>query len=248
MSARRTMSAIITHQGAAAVAKMIRWWESEMPDCDTLVVYGGREPEFARLEMVDKVFVSGEGHRTKDHQRERQSYAGALTAVAEWLKDRDYQFVNLLEFDVVPLTPTWVSELEEGAVGEGAGLLCHHLKRVDGTFHPHFLNHSRDPEFAEYWRSQTVRPDPEPVFSMIGCHSFWRRDAFEAVAARPEPFPIYLELYLPTLAHHLGFRVREATADANHMRPEPVFGDKEIAAARAGGATAVHPVKNLWDE
>ncbi len=44
---------------------------------------------------------------------------------------------------------------------------------------------------------------------MFGSGSFWTREAFCAVCAVEEPFPIYMELYLPTLAHHLGFRVRD---------------------------------------
>jgi len=81
---------------------------------------------------------------------------------------------------------------------------------------------------------------------MFGSGSFWTREAFEAVAAQAEPMPIYLELDLPTLAHHLGFRVRDLP-DQNQfvcVRPDRTE-EREIA--RRKGAWALHPVKYLWE-
>jgi hypothetical protein len=65
------------------------------------------------------------------------------------------------------------------------------------------------------------------------------------VAGGTEPFRIYLELYLPTLAHHLGFRVRDLPAQSPFVQ---VFHDLEskMDAARQAGAWGVHPVKNRW--
>jgi hypothetical protein len=80
---------------------------------------------------------------------------------------------------------------------------------------------------------------------MFGTGSFWTREAFCAVAATEEPFPIYLELYLPTLAHHLGFRVRDFTEQNRFVR---ITKDEteSIEQARAEGAWTLHPVKRLW--
>ena len=44
---------------------------------------------------------------------------------------------------------------------------------------------------------------------MFGSGSFWKKEAFLRMAEFEEPFPIYLEIYLPTVVHHLGFRVRD---------------------------------------
>jgi hypothetical protein len=81
---------------------------------------------------------------------------------------------------------------------------------------------------------------------MFGSGSFWTREAFSAVCAVNEPFPIYMELYLPTLIHHLGFRVRDF-GDQNHF--VRVLDDETnyIEKARAEGAWTLHPVKRLWD-
>lgn len=239
---RSTINAVLTHLPPDRVAAAGAWWSREMPGAEVLFVYGGPRGSFDSLQVGEKVFVEGAGHRTGDHQRERQSYAGALSAVSGWLRGKGFRFVNLLEFDVLPLRQDWIGELEQAAERDGAGLLAHDLQRVDRTGHVHYLNHADDPAFAEHWGSLSCRQDPSVVLSALGCHTFWRRGAFDAVAARPEPFPIYLEIYMPTLAHHLGYRVRRAPGGAT-MRPAPEFSPGEIAAARAAGAGAVHPVK-----
>src|SRR5207302_1682954 len=92
---------------------------------------------------------------------------------------------------------------------EKADVLGHQLKRVDDTSWPHYLYEMARPEFEQYWEKNTRRRDAKAVLSLFGSGSFWTREAFTAVAACEEPFPIYLEIYLPTRAHHLGFRVRD---------------------------------------
>ena len=81
---------------------------------------------------------------------------------------------------------------------------------------------------------------------MFGTGSFWTRTAFDAVAATAEPFPIYLEIYLPTVAHHLGFRLRDWREQNRHISSLGNF-VYAIDQARREGAWALHPVKTLWN-
>jgi hypothetical protein len=55
---------------------------------------------------------------------------------------------------------------------------------------------------------------------------------------------VYLEIWLPTLAHHLGFRVRDLPDQNPFVRN---LGDMtgSMEAARRAGAWAVHRVKSL---
>ncbi len=143
-----------------------------------------------------------------------------------------------------------VSDLNERQLqrlkSEGADLLGFHVHRVDDTNNPHFLYHARDPRFMSYWSSISCRSEPEVVLSMFGSGSFWTLEAFYAVCAVEEPFPIYMELYLPTLAHHLGFRVRDFAEQNRFVRSlkSEICG---IDQARQQGAWTLHPVKRLWD-
>jgi hypothetical protein len=118
---------------------------------------------------------------------------------------------------------------------------------VDGTSNPHFLYHVANPAFVSHWSKITVRSDPDVVLSMFGSGSFWTTEAFRAVAAMEEPFPMYMEIYLPTRAHHLGFRVRDFGEQNRFVH---VLKDETgcVDQAREEGAWTLHPVKRLWDK
>ena len=154
----------------------------------------------------------------------------------------DYDFINFAEGDVVPLVPDWTERLRRQAEEDNADVLCHGLHRVDGTSNPHFLHHASEARFNDLWKLISVREDTGVVLAMLGAHSFWKREAFSAVALFEEPFPIYLEIYLPTVAHHLGYRVRNVEGQSEYISPFGNLGGRreELAAA---GAWAIHPVK-----
>ena len=98
----------------------------------------------------------------------------------------------------------------------------------------------------KYWAKNTRRADPSVVLSMFGSGSFWIREAFCAVCAMEEPFPIYMEIYLPTLAHHLGFRVRDFAEQNRFVRALESY-VCSVDEARRQGAWTLHPVKRMWD-
>ena len=134
-----------------------------------------------------------------------------------------------------------VARLEE----ERADALMFELARVDRTNQPHYLYHAALPGFADFWRGLSVRDDKAAVLSMFGSGSFWTRAAFDAVAAVEEPFPIYLEIWLPTVAHHLGYRLRDWREQGRFISSQGDFSDRLDEARRAGSWT-IHPVKGKW--
>jgi hypothetical protein len=226
---------------------MLGYWQDFAPAKNLLLAYGGTRADFDLIEHAQKVFIADEGLRTTDHQREFQSYTGLFQKAAEFLeaKGREFRFIHFAEYDHLPLISNLNKRQVERLKAEDADLLGFHLHRVDGTSNPHFLYHANNDRFASYWCSISRRSNTEVILSMFGSGSFWNREAFCAVAAIAEPFPIYLELYLPTLAHHLGFRVRDF---AEQNRFVGVLRDKteEINRAQADGAWTLHPVKHLW--
>ena len=154
--------------------------------------------------------------------------------------------MHFAEYDHLPLVPDLNERQIERLTAEGADLLAFHVHRVDGTNNPHFLYHVADDKFMSYWSGISRRAEADVVLSMFGSGSVWNREAFCAVCAVKEPFPIYMELYLPTLAHHLGFRARDLTEQNRFVRALASEIDP-IDKARAQGAWTLHPVKRLWD-
>ena len=187
--------------------------------------------------------------RTRDHQREFQSYTRLFQTAARWLKSsgENFQFVHFVEYDHLPLEADLNEKQIERLSIERADVLGFRLLRIDGTSHPHFLYHAMNPKFAAYWSKLSKRPEAEVILSMFGSGSFWTREAFSTIAGFEEPFPMYMEIYLPTLAHHLGFRLRDF-AEQNAFVHN--LGDRTdmIEHARRLGAWTLHPVKKLWEK
>jgi hypothetical protein len=250
----RVLNLLLTHQAPAPAAAMLHWWTTRGGSAadDLLVVYGGTRESFEGLDHPQKVFVDDARLRTRDHQRQRQSYHAVCRAAAAWLEENaaaGHTHVYLAEFDHVPLVADLNRRQLEALTREGADVLGLRCLRIDGTSHPHYLYHAADPAFHEFWRGLSCRADPAVVLTMFGTGSFWTRAAFVATAEAAEPVPIYLELFLPTAAHHLGYRVRPYPDAAAHAFVDHV-GDyrARIPEAEAAGAWTIHPVKTLWDE
>ncbi|MEP6698432.1 MAG: hypothetical protein ABJB09_01755 [Verrucomicrobiota bacterium] len=228
---------------------MLAHWSRCVASESILIAYGGTKSEFDAIGHKQKFYVDDPRLRTRDHQREFQSYTRLFQSAAEFLKRRgdQFQFVHFAEYDHLPLVPDLNERQIERLTSEGADLLGFHVHRVDGTNNPHFLHHAADDRFMSYWSKISRRAQPEVVLSMFGSGSFWTREVFCAVCAVEEPFPVYLELYLPTLAHHLGFRVRDFAGQNRFVR---VLKDETgyVDQAREDGAWTLHPVKRLWSK
>jgi hypothetical protein len=224
---------------------MISEWEKCALGDALLVAYGGNVGCFQDIAHPHKTLVGGDRLRTRDHQREKQSYADVYSAVADWLRGRDFSHIHVVEFDHVPLVPDLNARQLERMARDKADVMGFGIRRVDGTSYANYLYHAADPRFHAHWKEITRRREPEVALRMFGTGCLWTREAFDAVAARPEPFPIYLELYLPTLAHHLGFRVRDWGEQNRFVHHLGDFTD-EIERARQEGAWTLHPVKRLW--
>ncbi len=241
----RTLNVILTHQPPPCVARMLAWWAEFVPPGDVLLACGGSEEDFRGVAHAQKFLAVDRRLRTRDHQRERQSYTAIFREASAWMRGRDFTHVHFCEYDHVPLVPDLNARQVARLVAEDADVLGCRVLRVDGTSDPHYLFHAGAAAFREYWKSISCRADAAVVLGMFVTGSVWTRAAFDAVAAVAEPFPIYLEIFVPTLAHHLGFRLRDLPDQNPFVRNLGEFGPS-LADARARGAWAVHPAKTLW--
>jgi hypothetical protein len=245
----QVLNVLLSHQRPPDFALLLQYWRAVMGDVHILLVYGGSADHFEHIAHEPKLFVADPRLRTRDHQREHQSITSLIRMVSAWMSTAasHFDFVYLAEYDHLPL----VQDLNERQVArlqsERADLLGFNLHRIDGTSHPHYLYHSADPRFEQWLNDVSVRSDKSVTLSMLGTGSFWSRDCFDAVAAFEEPHAMYFEIYLPTLAHHLGFRARDWTEQNAFVSNK---GDRwrEIESARAAGAWTLHPVKSTLSE
>jgi hypothetical protein len=214
-----------------------------------LIAYGGGREDFGAIEHSQKIFIEDPQLRTRDHQREYQSYSGLFNTCAVLLDQqrREFQFIHVVEYDHLPLVEDLNQRQIDRLAAEHADVLGFRVQRVDGTSYPHFLYHQSNPAFSRFWREISKRREPDVVLSMFGSGSFWTRDAFLAVASVKQPFPMYMEIYLPSLAHHLGFRIRDFGEQNTFVHHLGDLGDR-VESARRAGAWTLHPVKKLWDQ
>ena len=235
---------LLTHTPPPDTEKLIERWRSYcQPPSRLLLCYGGTKENFAKIDYAAKIFIDDPRLRTRDHQRQKQSYSGIFQKAAAWLRDYpECQYVYLAEFDHWPLTRDLGPRLIERLKRENADVLGHQVARRDGTSCVYYLHHTHDERFLPWIRKISRRPNADVVLTMFGSGSFWSREAFLAVAEAGEPVPVYLEMYLPTVAHHLGFRVRDFEDQNRFISAQgDRFGDQEEAARH--GAWTLHPVK-----
>lgn len=242
--------AILVHQSAKECRALLKYWQKLGFDpSNILLVHGGSREDFSSLDPVNAVFVPDANLRTARHPVEKQSYAGPMREISKWMSGRSYRYICLVEYDHLPLVSDWGRRLEELLVSERADVLFHHLVRVDGTNAPHYLYHQSDPEFYGAWEHVSRREDPHVVLNCMATGSFWIREAFVAVAdnlnfgiSHLSSLPVYVEMELPTTAHHLGYRIRDCGSQNEFVKISPQNLDG-VSFSRAQGAWSLHPVK-----
>lgn len=229
----KVLTVVLDHRDQPTIQKLHDLWCPKFcPAGHLLLAYGGNREAFDALPQSQKVFVDDPRLRTRDHQREAQSYRGVFATVAEWMDGRDFTHVLFMEGDHVPLALDIVDRYLNFLSSEDADVAGFHLSRIDGTLHPHWLASGADPTKQEV------------MLSMLGTGHFWKREAWDAVARHTDKSDLYLELDLPTTAHTLGFRLRPLENPANAVMALPSQLKTTPKSAAAAQAWSIHPVKD----
>jgi len=225
---------------------MCRYWRTLFPDVDLLVAFGGYIEQFKKVSWEKKIFIDDSSLRTRDHQRECQSYVEVYRAVREYFASDSVDELLFSEFDHIPLRKDFFTLLSNQMDEEGADVLMHGLTMVNNTGHAHYLYHANMLGFFQQIANFSIRPDTSQVLSAYGFGQYWKWEAFEQMAIIKDEVGCYLELWSPTVAHHLGYRVK-ATKD--HWHTHDYYGDQtaSVEGLKKLGCWSVHPAKNHWD-
>ena len=238
----KVMNIVLSHLGGDSYKSILERWSSVCSQESLWIAFGGTRQSFESIDYSRKVFVEDQSLRKMDNQREKQSYTGIFQAMAFVVEKERPEFIYFCEYDHLPLVHDLNRKQVDEMIRENADVMGHWLYRVDGSSHYHMLYHQSEPGFIPFWKSLSHREDPGVILSMFGSGSMWTRDAFLALAKRTQEIPCYLEIYLPSLAHHLGYRVR-GWNESNHLLsnlPSPLISVDE---GLRRGAWTVHPVK-----
>ena len=239
----KVMNIVLTHLGGAHFKRLMDRWSHVSSPESVWVAFGGSRSEFDLLDYPRKVFIDDPGLRKSDNQRDKQSYTGVFRAMTEAIRSFSPDFIHLCEFDHVVLVPDLNARQVEEMTREQADVMGHLLVRMDNSGHYFHLYHESDERFAPFWERLSLREEKGVVLNMFGSGSMWTRQAFLAVASKAEEIPCYLELYLPTLAHHLGYRVR-CWRESMHMISNLPSSMINLETAVRRGCWTIHPIKD----
>lgn len=239
---------IICHLSPAQAQAVVERWRTVEPESIQLLAYGGTKADYDRLPPdLNAIYIAEDSLRTNNHARERQQYSGIFKSASHWLAQNDVAatHVHLAEFDVIPLVDHPGLLLVRSLQEEDADVLGFGLVDLTGTTHPHYRHEMSGAKLLEYLNGASMRELRTRLIAMLGCSSIWTRECFDAVAQLDTP-RVYLEVAMPTLAHHLGYRVRPMPEAQQRFVTFQGDYTSRIEEYRQKGAWLVHPCKLYW--
>lgn len=234
---------VLTHESAISVTNMLNHWR-DIGCQRVVVIHGGSYEEFLKIEWEECYFINSDRIRTKDHQRERQSYSDVFKLIFESLSLDGIENLYFTEYDQIPLRSRFVDEIESRALENRGGVLFSGLKRVDGTSNAIWLNHLYTGELVDEIERCSVMGNKR-ILSAYGFGQLWSISAFCKVAQHQSQPLVYLELWLPSIAYHLGCSVGELGLDCeynSHLCQD--FDVEKMVESKL--ACVIHPVKNFF--
>jgi hypothetical protein len=242
------LTALVTHLPAREVDLQLDYLRAVAPESRFVVCHGGEHAEFERVGHDEKLFVEDPSLRGPWMD---QSYNEVLTRVHDEFVAPDLAIdaLFLLEYDHVVLRGGYEDAFGDVLDSTGADFLGKNCVCRDASNWMHSVRARRDGRFTEFLRSVSVRGQVEPsIYGALGGGFVVRRRALEAFRAVEHPPGVYLEVYMPTLLHHLGFvvddfdRVSDIYDEVVHGPPKTF---EEVLAARDRGRFFVHPFKDV---
>lgn len=241
------LTAIITHLDAAAVRRQLDYLSALAPDARFVVCHGGRREDYEQLGIDGAVFVDDPSLRGPSAD---QSYTEILRAVHDaHVRDDDrVDLVYFSEYDQLFLRGDFECELNRLADRSPAGLFAKNAGPRDDTNWPHLARVRRDARLNEFVDRISVRDEGPRWWGCLGTGMLLRREALRAFCSVEDAPRSYLELFIPTVVHHLGFDV----VDVDELGPlyaavrwRPEYGVEEAIAQKRAGRAFVHPFKRV---
>jgi hypothetical protein len=242
-----TLTVVLTHVDAEQVDDRMRLLRAVAPEARFVVCHAGARHDFAQVRWDEKVFV--DDPTLRGPAQHLQSLTQVFeTAWREYVAgDPRIDSLYLIEYDHLILDGTFEDRLRRLALDTRADLLGKRCVDLTATNVAHYVRFRRDPRLLRHLARVSVREDRERLFGCLGDGVWLTRRALDAYVDVGEHPPCYCEVYVPTLLHHLGFRVVDVDAhsDLYHdVRWQPDRSAAEVLELARAGAVFVHPAKD----
>lgn len=242
------LTAVLAHMRAEEVHERFDLLRAAAPDARFVLCYGGPADEFERIEIEEKLFI--DDPTLRGPVQHLQSLTPTFEAVwgAYVADDDDVDAVYLIEYDHLVLDAGFEERLRALADATGADLMGKNCADRTSTNEEHYIRFRGDQRLLAHLRAVSVREDRERIFGCLGDGIWLSRAALQAYVEVGEHPPCYCEVYVPTLVHHLGFRVLDIDAHDGDLyrgvRWLPLIDAPEAMERFRRGAVFLHPVKD----
>ncbi len=242
-----TLTTVLTHLDADRVHETVELLTSMTRKHHLVLAHAGKREDFERIEFEDKIFI--DDLTLRGPERSLQSWSQIFEAVwrTRFQADEALDSLYLIEYDHLILDQGFERRLADLAAGTGADFLGKNCVDRTGTNWEHYVRFRRDERLLAHLRRVSVREDPERLFGCLGDGMWLSRRALQAYVETAGHPPCYCETYVPTLLHHLGFRVVDIDAHSSlyqHVRWNPPFTAEDVYELFHQGAAFLHPVKD----
>jgi hypothetical protein len=241
------LTAILTHLDARSIEEQLAYLGEIAPSSRFVVCHGGKRADFDALPAGEAVFIEDRSLRGPHFDKSLNETLGVIYD-GFVRSDPTVELVYIIEYDHLIVRGDFEDRLTELAADSDAGLFGKRASARNDTNWSHFLRFRDDDRLNRFIARITRRDDPTARWGCLGTGMLFRRDALGAFCETPNVPPMYVELFVPTLVHHLGFGVVDIDARSGiytAVRWVPEFSIEETLAATRAGHTFVHPFKRL---
>ncbi len=236
-----------THLDAPAVDRQLEYLRRLAPRSRFVVCHGGQRDDFDEITHPDKLFIDDDTLRT-DNAWNQSAFKLLECAHQAFVAGTDIETVFLFEYDHLVLRGDFELALQQLLDLSGADFVAKTCVTKDTNNWVHAIRARHDPEFMAFLGQISTRDDPARLYGCLGTGFVIRRAALEALLAVTPPTLDYHELYLPTVLHHLGFRladVDELSDIYDEVAYLPAKTLSQVLEAKRRGHFFVHPFKQL---
>ena len=242
-----TLTAILTHVRAAEVHDSLQLLDAVAPDARPVICYGGPVGEFEQIEFDHKLFI--DDPTLRGPERHLQSLTKTFQAVwgAYFATDASVDSLYMIEYDHLVLDSSFEARLRDLATETQADLMGKNCVECTATNEAQYVRFRSDARLLAHLRGLSIRDDPARLFRCLGNGMWISRRALGAYADVDDHPDCYCEVYVPTLLHHLGFRVVDVDAHSDLYRDVrwlPQFDADQVMARFTDGTVFIHPVKD----
>ena len=241
---RRFVHMVLAHEAPGYVDQLMRYLEYLAPGVERVLVYGGKEAAFDEISYQKKIFCNDPRLRGIGWS---SSHAAAYRDALSLLDSSEPFVILCTEGDHLPLRKDYAAPFRQLLKETGADFLGAGLNDVTDSNFVHYQRMMNLTPFQRTIDQVSVRPDRCRWLHSLGTGFVFAQEALEAYCASyNNEDACYVEIEVPTLLYHLGFRGCDVLAVSDiydFVRHLPEYTPAEVIELAQNGACFVHPCK-----